>query len=215
MLANSYKTLFQNRTFVWSVVTGVLLIIAGGVFTSLAQKFTNVAPGSAVGDILLDAIPAFPYPDLIVYFVIWGSMLVAFSILIIALFNPKYLPASLKTVGLLYIIRAAFISMTHLKVPPEKATVAAQNSFVDLIYNSNDLFFSGHVALPLVAAFIFWQVKSIRIYLLIAAVVMAVGVLWSKSHYSIDVFAAPFMAYGIVVISRWLFKKDFAYIHNF
>ena len=58
------------------------------------------------------------------------------------------------------------------------------------------------------AALVFWENKKIRIFCLIATIISGIVVLVSKSHYSIDVFAAPFITYSIFKISEKFFKKD-------
>lgn len=81
-----------------------------------------------------------------------------------------------------------------------------------LIWGMLAIAFSIHVALPFLAALIFWNFRWFRFYLLLAVFASASAVILAKSHYSIDVFAAPFITYSIFVISRYFFKKDFGYI---
>jgi hypothetical protein len=49
---------------------------------------------------------------------------------------------------------------------------------------------------------------------LILSFVFAVAVLLAHIHYSIDVFAAPFMAYGIFKVSQYLFLRDYKLIES-
>jgi membrane-associated phospholipid phosphatase len=74
------------------------------------------------------------------------------------------------------------------------------------------LFFSGHTALPFLVALIFWDNVRARTVLLLLSLVFAIAVLLAHIHYSIDVFAAPFMAYGIYAIAKYLFPRDYALI---
>lgn len=208
-LKDRYKMLFNDKNFRKSVIVGLISLVFAGFVVGQVQKYINQAPGNPVGDLILDNLPPFPWPELLVNTLIWGSILTAFSILLITLSKPEYLPASLKTIALLYFVRAFFISLTHLKVHAGKIIPDQADTLTQLLYGSNDLFFSGHVALPFVASLIFWKIKPIRYYLLIATLFFAIGTLWAKSHYSIDVFAVPFMGYTIFVIARRLFKKDF------
>jgi len=212
-LIQEHRTLLKESSFRKSVLMGLLWLLVAGFLTSLAQKYANQAPGNPVGDIILDNLPAFPRPDTLICFLIWGSLTIALSILIIGLLNPRYLPAGLKTIALLYSTRAVFICLTHLKTHPDKIAADGYGSLGKLLYGSNDLFFSGHTALPFLAALIFWEVKWARYYLLSAAVVFAIGTLCAKSHYSIDIFSVPFIGYGLISLARRLFKKDFRYLN--
>lgn len=181
--------------------------------TTLAQNYANSVPSNSVSDFLLDNLPAFPWPAFLVYFLSWGSLLFALTLLIIVFSKPEYFPATLKTLALLYMVRAFFISVTHLKLYGGPAVLDGYNSLTaslaSVIYNSHDLFFSGHTALPFVAALVFWNHRPARYYFLIAAFLFAVGVLWAGAHYSIDVFAAPFMGYAIFSAAKRIFKSDY------
>lgn len=207
---NKYKELFKDKDYILSVIYGILLVIIGGYFTSLAQSYANRFTENAINDLLLDNLPAFPYPNFLVNFVIWGSILVAFLALLFSALRPKYLPVGLKTVGLLYIIRAFFIPLTNLSVHTGKIPTPDLGGLGELVYGSNDLFFSGHTALPFIVALVFWNIKPVRNLFLVFTILMGLGVLLSKSHYSIDVFAALFMGYAIYKIANYFFKRDFA-----
>ena len=53
-----------------------------------------------------------------------------------------------------------------------------------------------------------------RLVFLLVSCIFAVAVLFAHVHYSIDVFAAPFMAYGMFEIAKRLFPRDFELITN-
>ena len=73
----------------------------------------------------------------------------------------------------------------------------------------NDLFFSGHVGLPFLVALIFWRYTYLRYYFLLFALIASVTVLLGHLHYSIDVFSAFFITYGIFEIAKRFFKKEY------
>ncbi|MEK7192117.1 MAG: phosphatase PAP2-related protein [Patescibacteria group bacterium] len=200
----------MKNKYLQSTLTGILLLILSLFLTSLVQLYSNQVTSNYLSDIILDNVPAFPWPSILVNLLIWGSLGVSASILIIVLFHPGYAPFALKSVALLYFIRAIFISLTHLKVHPGKIPVE-YGELGRLLYGSNDLFFSGHTALPLMAALIFWDIKLVRYCLICVSVIFGVSTLLAKSHYSIDVLAVPFMVYGIFVLATKLFKKDLSF----
>src|SRR3989344_5297911 len=71
------------------------------------------------------------------------------------------------------------------------------------------LFFSGHTGMPFLVALIFLNNKMVRYVLLSLSFIFAVAVLLAHIHYSIDVLAAPFMAYCIFKIAQYLFPRDY------
>jgi hypothetical protein len=212
-LVKKYKELFRDRRFLFSLFVGIFMVVLAAWLTTLAQDYANSVSSNPVSDFLLDRLPAFPWPAFLVYFLSWGSLVFALTLLLIVSTKPEYFPSTLKTLALLYMVRAFFISVTHLKLYDGPAALDGYNaltaSLADVIYNSHDLFFSGHTALPFVAALIFWKHKAARYYFLITAILFATGVLWAGAHYSIDVFAAPFMGYAIFAIAQRIFKSDY------
>jgi hypothetical protein len=126
--------------------------------------------------------------------------------------KPRYITFTLKTVSLFIITRAFFISLTHLGASPHELVFNSNNIgywLYDILYNTHgDFFFSGHTGMPFLMSLIFWQEKRCRIFFLITSGVFGLSVLIAHIHYSIDVFAAPFMAYSIFSLARYFFKKD-------
>ena len=114
------------------------------------------------------------------------------------------------------VVRRPVIFIMLTKIPgysaaPVGLDKAYEEYLAQLLYYGNDLFFSGHVSLPFLSFLIFWRYRGFRFYLFLATLVSAAGVLLSKSHYSIDVFAAPFITFTIFEISKFIFKRDFQY----
>ncbi len=111
-------------------------------------------------------------------------------------------------------VRAVFISLTHVGIHPE--AIVPGLGFFDGIYTylnfQTGLFFSGHTGLPFLVALIFWDMPRVRYILLTLSFTFAAAVLLAHIHYSIDVFAAPFMAYGIFKIAQYLFHHDYELI---
>jgi len=70
-----------------------------------------------------------------------------------------------------------------------------------------DLFFSGHIAIPTLAFFIFRERKIKWLWFFIIIVEIAVNLLM-HTHYSIDLFAAPFFSYAVFKFSQYIFKEN-------
>jgi len=96
--------------------------------------------------------------------------------------------------------------MTHLGAPAIRLDDFTQIGAIKTLDFTKDLFFSGHIAIPLVG-FLLIKNKKVKIISLIAAIAMSFGVLAMHVHYSIDVFAAPFIVFGIYyLINKYLNK---------
>lgn len=187
-------------------------------FAYVVEHFANVyafayslrPTSNHVGDLILDNIPAI---DLNLIIIDGALISVVFGTLFI-LSKPRYVLFSLKALALFIIIRALFVSLTHVGIHPDN--IAPGLGFFDGIYTylnfQTGLFFSGHTGLPFLMALIFWQMPRARHIFLWLALIFAVAVLLAHIHYSIDVLAAPFMAYGIFRIAQYLFPRDYELI---
>ncbi len=196
-------------------LVGTFLLV---VIAILAQNLADIYVGGLhnpyVGDLILDHIPTVDIDS----FIIQVSLLLTLVCILLVALKPKYIFFSVKTVALFLIVRSFFISLTHLGISPHQITFDIHNigySVYNFLYNTNgDFFFSAHTGLPALMALIFWNEKKIRYFFILSSLVMGISVLLGHIHYSIDVFAAPFMAYGIFILSTRLFHKDYQLLEN-
>ena len=169
-----------------------------------------------VGDIVLDNIPVMDLSILIID----GAILFIVALTAFLLKHPRYILFTVKALALFIIVRALFTSLTHMGIYPGSIQPGA--GFFDAIYMylnmQTGFFFSGHTGMPFLLALIFWQYRNVRAVFLFVSFVAAVAVLFAHVHYSIDVLAAPFMAFGIFNIAQYLFRRDWelarAGVHN-
>jgi hypothetical protein len=106
--------------------------------------------------------------------------------------------------------------LTHIGVYPNAAMPDPGDfgfGFYRLTTYQGNLFFSGHTGFPFLMALILWNRKFWRRFFLVATIVFGAAVLLAHVHYSIDVFAAPFIVYGIFTIAARLFPKDYSLIN--
>jgi hypothetical protein len=195
------------------LLTLLLLIFAYIVehYANLYELEYSIRPTSTyVGDILLDNLPVVHLNFVIIEGALLGLVLGGLFLLR----RPRYILFTLKAFALLIASRAFFISLTHVGIYP--GSIRPEVGIFDGIYSYLNLqtgfFFSGHTAVPFLMALIFWKERRARMVFLTISLVFAVAVLLAHVHYSIDVFAAPFMTYGVFVIAKNLFKKDFELI---
>ncbi len=199
---NNYKMSLLGWGFLW---------FAFAIFVQhFAYKYIdNYVEGTRVGDLLLDNIA----PVNLDFFIVQGALVSTLIVLFLFLIKPKYLSFSLKALALFIVIRSFFISLTHLGVSLHQITLDTSMlgfSIYDFLYNAkNDFFFSGHVGTSVLFALIFWKEKFWRELFLVFAFVFGVSMILAHMHYSIDIFAAPFITYAIYAMSKYIFVHDY------
>ncbi len=200
---------FWNNEHKRSLYLGLLLLALSLIIQIGAGRYSARSAASApfVGDLFLDNLPVLNLDFVIVegVFIFWAA---AWTLLC---FRPRYLLFGIKVIALFIITRAFFISLTHIGIYPERAPLDGQNSIVNL-YNlftfQGNFFFSGHTAFPFLMALIFWREKILRNIFIFFTFFFGMAVLLAHVHYSIDVFAAPFITYGVWRIAASIFPKD-------
>lgn len=204
---------FWNKDNFISILISTCFLIFAIFIKNVSDNYVDSATSTPVGDLILSNIPTFNVDK----FVIQGTL--AFILIVIFLFlgRPKYWSFSLKTFAIFIIIRAFFVSLTHLGVNLHQV-VMDPNSLGYGIYNflfssKTDFFFSGHTGIPFLLGLIFYNEKKRRYFFFACSFVFGLLMLLGHLHYSIDVFAAPFITYTIFVISRKLFNRDFHSAH--
>jgi len=209
-LSSEYKKLFKNKEYKKSLIQIIPFALLAGIINYFVYDYLKTMQGNYVGDLILDYLPTFG----LFWFRSFGIVIIVSSIFILIFSKPRYMPFGLKTAGLLYITRPLFVILTHLTAYPTKMLIPETYPIIGkvIIYQTNDLFFSGHVALPFLVSLIFWDNKKIRYSFIFIAFICGIAALLSKTHYSIDVFAAPFITYGIFKIAEKIFKKDLNFI---
>lgn len=201
---------FWNRKHYQSVAVSLVCFGVAMFIQHIADSYVSNLQGVPVNDVLLNTLPALDIDGLI----LTSALIFTFIVVGLLIFKPRYISFQLKTLSLFLITRSFFISLTHLGSNPHElqfdpATIGYW--LYNALYNTHgDFFFSGHTGLPFLMAFIFWPEKGWRELFFVTSLVFGIGVLFAHIHYSIDVFAAPFMTYGIFAIARNIFRKDFA-----
>ncbi len=204
-----HKSLWKDKNFLKTFAVSALFILASLLINHVASVYATSRASNPVDDIILSN-----FPVVNVDFIVNEGMITFVSFVALLLFlEPKRIPFALKTVALLFIVRSIFVTMTHLGPFPSRSYLDPQ----DLLYSLNlggDYFFSGHTSFPFTVALIFWEQKTIRNVALASTAIFAISVLLGHLHYSIDVFSAFFIAYGIFHMSQKLFPADFKLFHR-
>jgi hypothetical protein len=199
-----YRALFGNRAYVRSVCEGAVFLSASSIAIFAAVTYATVHASNYVTDFVLSRVGPYNVRFLFIYgtftaFVITAGLLA---------WRPNRLPFALKAIALFLLVRAVFVTLTHMAPSPIDPQKPAP--FFNSIFYGGDLFFSGHTGLPFLAALAFWHIPQWRNFYLALTAFFATVVLLGHYHYSIDVLAALFITHGVFQISCWLFGRDYA-----
>jgi hypothetical protein len=201
---SQYRTLFGAAPFVRSVAQGAVFLAASVIAIFAAVTYATTNASNHVTDIVLSNVGPFDMRFLFVYgtftgFVIFGSLLA---------WKPNRLPFALKSIALFLLVRAVFVSLTHIAPSPIEPPTPAP--FLNSIFYGSDQFFSGHTGMPFLVALSFWHMPLLRLFFLAMTAFFGTIVLLGHYHYSIDVLAALFITHGIFQLACWLFPRDYA-----
>ena len=197
-----YKELFSNKKFLTSAIMAIVFLGIGLVANFYGGVYATESASSPVTDIILSNTKAYDLDGVFIY----GTFLLIFCSIFVSLYDPKTIPFVGKSVGLFYVIRSIFISLTH--IGPFPSQIVIHSDLLSKFTFAGDLFFSGHTGLPFLMALIFWRNKKVRNFFICFSVAFGIVVLLAHMHYSIDVLSAFFITYTIFHIAEFLFEKD-------
>lgn len=195
-----WKNLLATK---WLILFAIFLLILANFLAMNAGSYVdNVPSAQSSSDLILDNIG--PYDVSIIF--VWFFIIVCYAYYLYPLiYEPRKLYYYTIFSAFLIMVRAGFIVLTHLKAPPEAIPFTYPIFFNALVF-SNDLFFSGHTSFPFLG-FLLFKNKWIKGFMLASTFIMAASALLMHQHYSIDVFAAFFITYGVYKIGNKIFTS--------
>jgi len=203
-IIKKHKFFWTQKAFLFDVFLGLVLLFVSLFATYYANSYTVIHASNSVTDILLDNLPIVNV-DLIYS---EGALLFIIIIGIILFIEPRRIPFTLKSISIFFLTRSFFMVMTHV-APPANALYIQGEDIFHRISSGDDLFFSAHTGLPFLLTLIFWNEKYLKYFFLFSALIGGTAVLLGHLHYSIDVFSAVFITFGVFQISKWLFNRDY------
>src|SRR5262245_26448686 len=199
-----YRNLFANRAYVRSLSQGAAFLAASLIAIVAAVSFATSNASNYVADLVLRNVGPYNMRFAFVY----GTFAVFAVTIALLAWRPNRLPFALKAIALFLVVRAVFVSLTHIAPSPIDPQKPAP--FLNAMFYGSDQFFSGHTGMPFLGALCFWHMAQWRFFYLAATVFFGTVVLLGHYHYSIDVLAALFITHGIFQIACWMFRQDFA-----
>ncbi len=198
-----HRAYLKNRQYLTSVFIAVALLIVSLIVNYYAGMYATKNASNSVTDIILDNIPVYDLDGIFVY----GALIFWTFVGLLCIRRPNVLPFAFKSIALFTLIRAVFISLTHIGPFPTQIAVDPGVLMSKFTFGG-DLFFSGHTGLPFLMALVFWENPLLRYFFIVSSLIFGSVVLLTHLHYSIDVLSAFFITYTIFHIAEFLFKKD-------
>lgn len=199
----------SDARFLRACAISLAILTVGVILNFYSGTYATEIAGSFVPDIFLSNTPALNVDG---FFVI-GTFAIGVFTVALVLTRLRWLPFTAAALGVFYILRALFVSLTHIGPFPDRVALD-WGTIVTKFIGGNDLFFSGHTGAPFLLALIFWRIPVLRNIFLAWSVFFAVIVLLGHLHYSIDVLAAYFITYTIFHIGELFFKKYRTIFHE-
>jgi len=130
-------------------------------------------------------------------------------IFVVTTFNkPDKLLIAFQAYGLMLIFRTIAMYLTPFEAP--ERILLLNDPFVQFFAKGDiltkDLFFSGHTG-TLFLVFLLAENKTLKTIFLILTILVGSAVLLQHVHYSVDVFVAPFVAFGAYKIIEKIHSK--------
>ncbi len=204
MMFEKIRGLLSNKTWAINLIISLAVLYAAFEIQRFAASIAERADTTPVHDLILDHIPTINLDPLLVALMYAILLCIFFGL---ASNEPERLPYFMKALALLFLLRALAINLTHLGVPPSASTDGTVDPLFSSYYYTQDLFFSGHVSSVFLASLIIRK-PWLKWALTIGSVVVAIILLIMHVHYSIDILAGYFIAYGIYKISQKIFKEE-------
>src|SRR5258708_1962837 len=115
-IIDKYKLYLNHSSFYGAVLLGMGYFGLSLIFQYLASNYAWRTGGNFVSDLILDNIPVWNVDPIVVE---GAALLVLFSLMLVAI-EPKRIPFVLKSTALFVLIRAIFITLTHMGPSPEQ-----------------------------------------------------------------------------------------------
>lgn len=195
---NWLTCLKENGCKYFGILSTVYLLI---VFVILPRflEFIETRDGAVINDPILNL---FSPVDLT-----WFTFGLIYIALITGLLHFVHNPGLLFLSFLAYAFTATLriISMYSLPLDPPLTIIPLNDPFVQFWGNGDiltkDLFFSGHTS-TMFLLFLITQNKPLKQLFLVCTILVGFCVLAQHVHYTVDVVAAPFFAFGSYTIAK-------------
>ena len=204
-----WKIALQNKKFKITTVTLIIGFVSLLFFISQFQNMIEQRQGVAFIDPLTGNIPVFDM-DIITFIAIYSAHLVA---IYFAFKQPEKFIQLLLGYFFVYFLR--IFSQYLMPLEPPSGLIPMKDPILIWFGNgkiiNKDLFYSGHTSATFIA-FLITDNKRVKIFIFLALLVVVVGILLQRVHYTVDVYVAFFFAFtsyrlGIFILHKLGFNN--------
>ena len=171
-----YRNLFASRAYVRSLSQGAAFLAASLIAIVAAVSFATTNASNYVADLVLRNVGPYNMRFGFVY----GTFAVFVVTAALLAWRPNRLPFALKAIALFLVVRAVFVSLTHIAPSPIDPQKPAP--FLNAMFYGSDQFFSGHTGMPFLGALCCWHMPPWRFFYLAATVSFGAVVLLGHYH---------------------------------
>ena len=200
---NAWQSVSFRRKFFIAVLFTVILLTIFPLFFQYIEK----REGYALNDWLLRFITPVNVSPVIFLIIILLGLLGVYR----AIQQPWLLLVFLYSFIILSIARLSTISLIPLNPPHGLIPLAdpISNAVYQNRFVTKDLFFSGHTSSQFLL-FLCFTKRTDKLVALAGTIAIAILVLLQHIHYTMDVLAAPVMAYISFLAGKWVSERNFA-----
>ena len=201
---NPWRLAWTQPVFRKKVWIGFILNISVLILFPVFFQHIEKRNGIQLHDILLNNIPAINV-SLFIFIIVWSLALLT---IIRAVQQPEIFITFLFSFFVLSMSRIICIYLVPLNPPQGLIPLAdpLTNAFYRGSFVTKDLFYSGHTATQFLI-FLCLKKRRDKILAAISTFSVAILVLVQHVHYSIDIIAAPLLAFMCFIIGRSIAKK--------
>jgi hypothetical protein len=190
----NWRLAMTEGPFKYKAPISLLFLITVGVYIPHFFNFIQHRPGIVLNDALLNL---FTPKD-----VSWYIFPIMYVSLVITFINlipfPELFIRAVQAYTLLLLVR--IVCLYYVPLEPSSRIIPLQDPFIGGLFYSGtpvtkDLFFSGHVS----TLFLLWLINptpALKNILLLCTITVACLILLQHVHYTVDILAAPFFAWG-------------------
>ena len=198
------REFFEYR---YLILLSLLIVAAATYLDYLSGVYVSSSANvAAVPDLILDHVG----PVDLSFIYVYGYLTLCITLFLYSLvLHIRTLHVVVSQFSFLVMLRAVFVMLTHLQTPADGINAVFPWIFKGISFQ-NDMFFSGHTAIPFLGFLLFKGV--IRYFFLCGSICLGTVVLLMHLHYSIDVFSAFFITYCCHKIGSVVLEKTEPYI---
>ena len=200
----TWKLFLKDRKNLTEFIITAIIVTAVIIAFSHFLHFIEQREGVALDDPILKT-----FNPIDLTWLTFALIYLSLIIFVITTFSkPNKLLISFQAYGLMLIFRTIAMYLTPFEAPEK--IILLDDPFVQFFAKGDiltkDLFFSGHTG-TLFLVSLLAENKTLKTIFLILTILVGSSVLLQHVHYSIDVFVAPFVAYGSYKIIKKLHAR--------